>query len=216
MQTQRKNLGSDFTLNLGSVFSRKHHATFLSDLDFIEHFLLWKMFYQEKCFSSTKMCVCVIQNVVSFTSPALPHFPSTPRTSSVRQDGSCHPEHTREESSETIQCEKHGKRKVFQILHFNNVSGSKSLFEVLISVAKLMFSLLGGSFEPSCGVQDAEAAHPTWPIAPYSNTDLMLWRHQGKGEPISVYCALSQTVHWTVLFSLKCKLVLTKEHCMTT
>lgn len=103
------------------------------------------MFYQEKSFSSTKMCVCNTECGILYI-PSTPTFSQHTKNHSVRQDGSCHPEHTREESSETMQCEKHGKRKVFQILHFNNVSGSKSLLEVLISVVKLMFSLLGGSF----------------------------------------------------------------------
>lgn len=47
------------------------------------------MFYQEKCFFPQPRRVCVIQNMVSFTSQVLTHFASTLRTSSVKQAGSC-------------------------------------------------------------------------------------------------------------------------------
>lgn len=153
MQTGRNNLRSDFTPNLGPVLSKKHHATFPPDLDFIEHFFQWKMFYQEKCFSSTKACVCVTQNMVSFASQVLPQFASTLRSSSVKQAGGCQLQHAaywREAKSETTQCKKNVEKYMFaQIPCFHNGTGSKLLLEVLIFIVRMLVSLLGGSLSPA-------------------------------------------------------------------
>lgn len=85
--------------------------------------------------------MCVIQNMGSFTSQALPHFASTLRASSVKQAGSRQLEQAtfkREAKSETIHCKKKKRKKkvqkgtLSQILKLNNVSGSKLLLEALL------------------------------------------------------------------------------------
>lgn len=178
------------------MFSKNHHTTFLSGLDFTEHFLSLRNVLAREMLFLHELCVCNTEHGILYI-PSTPTFPS-----SVGQAGSCHPGHRREVGSETTQCEKRGKSKVPQILHFNNVSASKSLLEVLISAVRLMFSVLGGRAQLWWAGSRGCTSH--------LDPALMLWRPQGEGEPIPVYGALFIKQG----NSSNCKLVLTKEHCM--
>lgn len=155
-----------------------------------------------------------MQNVVSFTSPALPCFPRTSRTSSVTgwELSSRTPRGKRVLKSHSVKSVERGEFLKFSILIM--WVDTDHCLKCWFQFSDWCFSLLGGSFwaQPWCAGCRGCTSH----LAPCSNTHLMLWGHQGRGKSIPVYGALSQTVHKTVLFSLNCKLVPTKEHCMAT